>query len=60
MITIINFLYYFSAFIIIMAMFGYPITLKLLGKLFINRKNNKDYNYKPTVTVMVVAHNEEK
>lgn len=41
-------------------MIGYPISLKFLKVLFKNRRLKKDYSYIPTVTVMVVAHNEEK
>jgi glycosyltransferase involved in cell wall biosynthesis len=53
-------LFYISGFIIVWAMVGYPISLKLIGNLLKNRRLNKDYNHQPTVTVMVVAHNEEK
>lgn len=47
------------AFIIFWAMIGYPIFLLILDKLKA-RSLKKDYNYEPTVTVMAVAHNEEK
>lgn len=60
MILIFKILFYISAFIIAWAMIGYPISLKILGKLYKSRKQKKDYNFQPTVTVMVVAHNEEK
>lgn len=53
-------LFYLSGFIIVWAMIGYPISLKILGKIYKNRKLKKDYSHQPTVTVMVVAHNEEK
>lgn len=53
-------LFYISGFIIVWAMVGYPVSLKFIGKLFKNRRLYKDYNHQPTVTVMVVAHNEEK
>jgi glycosyltransferase involved in cell wall biosynthesis len=53
-------LFYVSGFIIFWAMVGYPISLKLIGNLYKNRKLEKDYSHQPTVTVMVVAHNEEK
>lgn len=49
-----------SAFIILWAMIGYPISIILLGKIFKNKKNSKDYAMNPEVTIMVVAHNEEK
>ena len=49
-----------SIFIIFWAMIGYPISLKILNKLLKKRKLIKDYKYEPTVTLMIVAHNEEK
>ena len=53
-------LFWIFAFIIVWAMGGYNISLKVLGKLFKNRSLQKNYEFKPTVTVMIVAHNEEK
>ncbi|MDI7744016.1 glycosyltransferase family 2 protein [Lysinibacillus fusiformis] len=53
-------LFFLSGFIIIWAMVGYPISLKVIGNIYKNRELEKDYSYQPTVTVMVVAHNEEK
>lgn len=41
-------------------MIGYQFSLKIIGKFYKNRKVVKDYTHQPTVTVMVVAHNEEK
>jgi len=52
--------FYISGFIIVWAMVGYPVFLKFIGKLLKNRRLKKDYYHQPTVTVMVVAHNEEK
>lgn len=49
-----------SAFIIIWAMIGYPMFLIVLDKLLKRPEHKKDYNYFPSVTVMAVAHNEEK
>ena len=49
-----------SAFSIFWPMVGYPIFLKFLGRVYRNRTNVKNYDNTPTVTVMVVAHNEEK
>ncbi len=60
MILFLKILFYISGFIITWAMIGYPISLKIIGKLYKSRKLKKDYNFQPTVTVMVVAHNEEK
>ncbi|MGR5981031.1 glycosyltransferase [Bacillus cereus] len=55
-----KYLFYISGFIIVWAMVGYPISLKLIGRLYKNRNLEKNYSHEPTVTVMVVAHNEEK
>lgn len=53
-------LFYISAIIIVWAMVGYPLSLKIISKVYKSRKLRKDYSHQPTVTVMVVAHNEEK
>lgn len=52
--------FYISAFIIAWAMVGYPLSIKVIGSIYRKRKLEKDYSHLPTVTVMVVAHNEEK
>src|SRR5690606_34644718 len=49
-----------SLFVIFWAMIGYSFSIKLINKLYRGRRLNKDYSHIPTVTVMVVAHNEEK
>ena len=46
-------------FVIFWAMIGYPASLVILNKL-LKKRNKKDTSYEPTVTIMVVAHNEEK
>jgi cellulose synthase/poly-beta-1,6-N-acetylglucosamine synthase-like glycosyltransferase len=53
-------IFYISAFIIVWAMVGYPLSLKIIEKIYKSRRLLKDYAHQPTVTVMVVAHNEEK
>ncbi|EHQ89370.1 glycosyltransferase family 2 protein [Desulfosporosinus youngiae] len=53
-------LFYSSGFIIVWAMVGYPLSLKLIDRLYKGEQLKKDYSIQPTVTVMVVAHNEEK
>lgn len=55
-----NVFFYISSFIIIWAMVGYNLSLKLFHRIFKFNKIKKDYDHLPTVTVMVVAHNEEK
>ena len=57
---IILIIFYFSAFIIFWAMIGYPISLRLLKRVYKNKNLEKDFSYEPTVTIMIVAHNEEK
>jgi len=58
--SFIIFIFYLNAFIIFWAMIGYPLFLKVLKRLYRKSGLKKDYTYKPTVTIMVVAHNEEK
>lgn len=57
---IVKVLFWINVFIIIWAMIGYPVFIMALGKVFKNRKIEKNYENMPTVTVMIVAHNEEK
>lgn len=52
-------IFWIAVFIVFWAMIGYPISLVILNKL-LKKKNQKDNSYEPTVTIMVVAHNEEK
>ena len=52
-------IWWISAFIIFWAMIGYPVSLMILDKLF-KKQNKRDDSNEPTVTIMVVAHNEEK
>ena len=47
-------------FIIVRTMVGYPLFLLLLDKLIKAPQINKSYDYNPSVTILVVAHNEEK
>ena len=55
-----NILFFVSGFMIFWAMIGYPLSIKLLGKVYKDKKNRKNYVLEPTVTIMIVAHNEEK
>lgn len=54
------FIFWFSAFIIFWAMIGYPISLMIIEKFYNFKEEIRNYNQTPTVTVMIVAHNEEK
>lgn len=56
----IQIIFWICAFLIFWAMVGYPVSLKVLSKIYKKRELKKDYSHLPTVTVMVVAHNEEK
>src|SRR5690625_3369099 len=49
-----------SSFIIIWAMIGYPLSLKIIGGIYKTRKLKKNYKQQPSVTLLVVAHNEER
>ena len=48
-----------TAFFAFYAMFGYPMIIILLGK-FKKDKAETDIDFEPTVSYMIVAHNEEK
>ncbi|HFU4123889.1 TPA: glycosyltransferase family 2 protein [Streptococcus suis] len=50
--------FWISTFLIFWANIGYPLSILCLDKL-IKKEVSKKQNYEPTVTVMVVAHNEE-
>lgn len=53
-------IFWISAFIIFWAMIGYPVSILIIDKFYPYKKEKRDYSYIPTVTVMIVAHNEEK
>ena len=52
-------IFFIAAFAIFYAMIGYPFTLLILEKI-LRRKNDKDLSYKPFVSVIISAYNEEK
>lgn len=49
-----------SSFVIFWAMIGYPLSLRFIDRLIRDHGMKKDYSYEPTVTIMIVAHNEEE
>lgn len=51
--------FYIVGFAIFYAMIGYPITLMILDKIM-KRENDKDLSYKPFVSIIISAYNEEK
>lgn len=53
-----KFLFYLSGIALFYAMIGFPIVLLILEK-FIKRENDQDLNYKPFVSVIISAYNEE-
>lgn len=59
MIIFLKITFWVSLFIIFWANIGYQASLMILDKL-IKKKNKKLTNFFPSVTVMVVAHNEDK
>jgi len=57
--TIALIIFCISAFMIFWANIGYPCSIMILGKI-IKKTNRKNKEYRPTITIMIVAHNEEK
>lgn len=53
-------IFYLNAFIIFWAMIGYQISIKILSRIYKRLTIKRDYSLKPSVTVMVAAHNEDK
>jgi cellulose synthase/poly-beta-1,6-N-acetylglucosamine synthase-like glycosyltransferase len=53
-------LFIINSFIIFWAMIGYPLSLRIINKFKKERSPEIDKSYEPTVTIMIVAHNEEK
>lgn len=51
--------FYIVGIAIFYAMIGYPITLMILDKIM-KRENDKDLSYKPFVSIIISAYNEEK
>ncbi|WP_297281657.1 glycosyltransferase [uncultured Anaerococcus sp.] len=52
-------IFFIAAFAIFYAMIGYPLTLMILEKI-LKRENKKDLSYKPFVSIIISAYNEEK
>ncbi|MBE5819575.1 MAG: glycosyltransferase [Clostridiales bacterium] len=57
---VIKVIFWISVFVIFWANIGYPISIILLDKIIKKKKLPKKLDYEPKVTIMVVAHNEEK
>lgn len=55
----LKFIWLISILVIFWAMVGYPVSLIVLNKIF-RKDNKKDDTLEPTVTIMVVAHDEER
>jgi cellulose synthase/poly-beta-1,6-N-acetylglucosamine synthase-like glycosyltransferase len=53
-------IFFLNAFIIFWAMIGYPLSIRIIGKRLTKTEPVKSESYEPTVTLMIVAHNEEK
>lgn len=56
----IKVVFWICVFAIFWANIGYPISIILLDKILKKKELPKRLNYEPNVTVMIVAHNEEK
>jgi len=56
----IKILFWTSLFLIFWAMIGYPMSIMMIGKIIKKRKVSKNAKYTPRVSVLIVAHNEEK
>lgn len=56
---IIKAIFFLSLFMIFWANIGYPASILFLGKI-IKRKNKVDEKKEPTISIIIVAHNEEK
>ena len=52
-------IFFIALFAIFYAMIGYPLTLIILDKI-LKRDNEKDLTYKPFVSIIISAYNEEK
>src|SRR4051812_39956845 len=57
---LLNTVFIINAFIIFWAMIGYPLSLKKIDKYSKKPYISKNKAYEPTVTIMIVAHNEDK
>jgi glycosyltransferase involved in cell wall biosynthesis len=53
-------LFFTSSFIVFWAMIGYPLSIRFIEGILKVKQLKKDFSLQPTVTVMIVAHNEEK
>lgn len=52
-------IFWVAIFMIFWANIGYPVSILLLNKIF-HKSEKINKNYRPSVTIMIVAHNEEK
>lgn len=57
---LIKILFWIAVFVIFWANLGYPLSIIILNKILKINRIDKNYSYEPTVTLMIVAHNEEK
>lgn len=56
----VKIIFWISVFIIFWSNIGYSFSLLVLNKILKINKIDKDYSYEPNVTIMIVAHDEEK
>lgn len=60
MAVILKTLFIINAFVIFWSMIGYPLSIRVIDRYSKKPYLLKNKDYEPTVTIMIVAHNEEK
>lgn len=58
--AVVKMIFWICVFVIFWANIGYPMSIIILDKILKKKKLPKKTDYEPNVTIMVVAHNEEK
>ena len=56
---VLKVLFWISAILIFYTFVGYPLSLMILNKIIKNKKNKVDLKLRPTVSIIIPAHNEE-
>lgn len=57
--TVFKFLFWISVFFIFYSFIGYPLSLLILKKIIRPRNNYTDLTLRPTISIIIPAHNEE-
>lgn len=56
---IFKILFWISAFLIFYSFIGYPVSLYILNKIVKTKKNDTNLSLRPTVSIIIPAHNEQ-